>query len=98
VATTAANADMDEAAAATFIEAWRAGDTETMRQLGRPDAVDAALAVGRAEGSGDCTTQRAGQYQCVVAVSSGARMYMLVGEPGAPEGQVWWVAQYVPGA
>ena len=69
-----------------------------MRKLGRPEAVDAALALGRAEGMGDCGTQPNGQYQCVVAVTSGTRAYLLVGEPGAPEGQVWWVAEYVRGS
>jgi hypothetical protein len=88
---------VDERAAAAFITAWRAGDTTTMRQLGRPEAVDAALALGRAEGSGDCSTQPNGQYQCVVAVSRGTQTYLLVGAPGAPEGQVWWVATYVRG-
>ena len=97
VSTTAAVADADEVAAAAFIRAWGAGDTATMRQLGRPEAVAVALALGRAEGSGDCSTQPNGQYQCIAAVSSGTRMYMLVGGPGAPEGQVWWVAEYVRG-
>jgi hypothetical protein len=90
-------ADRDEVAAAAFIEAWGAGDTATMRQVGDPTAVDVALALGRAEGSGDCRAQPSGQYQCIVAVSSGTRMYLLVGEPGAPEGHVWWVSEYVWG-
>ena len=97
VSTTAAVVDPDGAAATTFIEAWTEGDAEAMRGVGEGDAVDAALAFGNANGSADCTTQRNGQHQCVVRVATAKRMYLLVGEPGAREGRVWWVAEYVPG-
>jgi hypothetical protein len=90
--------DPDEAAARAFVDAWRNGDAETMRKVGDDDAVDPALALGTAAGQPDCRSQPNGQYQCVVDVSSGTRAYLLVGEPGATEGRVWWVAEYVPGA
>ena len=90
-------ADSDEAAATAFVEAWSRGDAEAMRGLAPGDAVDAAVALGNADGSPDCATQPTGQYQCVVDVTSGTRAYLLVGPPGAQEGRVWWVAEYVPG-
>lgn len=88
VSTTAALADVDEVAAAAFIEAWEGGDTATMRRLGYPEAVTVALVVWPRRGKWRLqhSTQ---QFQCIVAVSTGTRMYLLVGEPGAPEGQVW---------
>jgi hypothetical protein len=96
--TTAASSDPDEAAALSFIDAWRRGDADAMRQLSEADQVDAALSYGTAVGVPDCTTQPSGQYQCVVGVTSGTRAYFLVGEPGDVPGRVWYVLEYVPGS
>lgn len=94
--TTTTEVDADEAAATAFIDAWSRGDADAMRQLADSHAVDVALAFGTAQGNGSCTSQPNGQYQCVVDASSGTRTYILVGEPGAPEGHVWWVSEYNP--
>jgi hypothetical protein len=93
--TTVVDADAD--AAVAFIDAWRRGDAEAMRQNADAESVDVAMAFGTAEGDPECTSHQGGQYQCVVGVSSGTRMYILVGEPGASSGRVWWVSEYVPG-
>lgn len=88
--------DADEAAARFFIDAWRRGDTAGMRQVAdaeHTDVVDRAMSSGTPEGQPECMTQRNGQYQCVVTVSTGKSMYLLVGEPGTRPGLVWWVAQ-----
>ena len=90
--TTTGPANPDEAAALAFIDAWRSGDAEAMRQFAPDEQVDIATAFGTATGEPDCRYQRGGPYQCVVNVSSGTRMYILT-----EAGRVSWVAEYVPG-
>ena len=67
-----------------------------MRQVAGAEQVDAALHFGSATGEPACSSKPDGQYQCTIGVTSGTRMYLLVGPPGAQDGSVWWVAQYVP--
>ncbi|HEV3400869.1 MAG TPA: hypothetical protein VG078_03520 [Acidimicrobiales bacterium] len=85
----------DEAGAA-FIAAWSRGDSEEMRRVADGAVVETALRFGHAGGSPECSAQRSGQYQCIVEVSAGKRMYILVGEPGDRTGRVWWVSEYHP--
>jgi hypothetical protein len=94
---TTVEVDADEAGARAFIDAWRRGDADTMRQVGGDEQVDVAIGFGTAVGEPECSSQPGGQYECVVSVSSGTRVYLLVGEPGAQSGRVWWLAEYVPG-
>jgi len=86
----------DEQAAAEFIAAWSGGDFDGMERNADRDVVDVALAFGKAEGLPTCSRQGSGQYQCIVEVSGRKRAYILVGEPGARPGRVWWVAEYHP--
>jgi hypothetical protein len=86
----------NEDAAAAFIAAWSRGDAEEMREVADGAVVEKALRFGHAAGTPECSTQRSGQYQCIVGVSAGKRMYILVGEPGDPTGRVWWVSEYHP--
>jgi hypothetical protein len=67
-----------------------------MRQVADGAVVETALRFGNAGGSLECSSQRSGQYQCIVGVSAGKRMYILVGEPGDRTGRVWWVSEYHP--
>ena len=80
-----------------FIDAWARGDVDAMRAAGTEDAVETALRFADPTGPTDCGPNQNGQYQCLVDVAGATRMYLLIGEPGAAEGRVWWVAQYVPG-
>jgi hypothetical protein len=86
----------NDVAAATFIAAWSRGDTDAMRQIADGAVVEVALGLGRAQGSPECSSQRSGQYQCIVTMSTSKRAYILVGEPGAPPGRVWWASEYHP--
>ncbi len=86
----------NDQAAAAFIAAWSRGHSAAMRQIADGAVVDAALRLGDAHGPPECSSQGNGQYQCIVAVSAGKRAYILVGEPGARAGRVWWVAEYNP--
>ena len=92
--TTEIEVDPDVAAANTFVDAWGRGDEAAMRQVGADEPVDAAIAYGTAAGEPECSSQASGQYQCIVGASSGTRMYLLVGEPGARPGRVWWAGEY----
>jgi hypothetical protein len=92
-ATVSRSADPDETAARAFIDAWRRGDADAMRELAPADQVDVAMKFGTAVGEPECTTAQGGQYQCDVNVSNGKRMYLLVGEPGGSPGRVWWVSE-----
>ncbi len=83
-------------AAAAFIAAWSRGDSEAMRQLAPADVVDTALRFGDPGGSPECSSQRSGQYQCIVDVPAGKRMYILVGEPGDRTGRILWASEYHP--
>ena len=86
----------NEEAAAAFIAAWSSGESEAMRQVADGAVVETALRFGHAAGSPTCSSQRSRQYQCIVGVSAGKRMYILVGEPGDRTGRVWWVSEYHP--
>jgi hypothetical protein len=90
--TVSRDGDPDETAALAFIDAWRRGDADAMRELAPADQVEVAMSGGTAVGTPECKAQPSGQYQCDVNGSSGPRMYLLVGEPGASPGRVWWVS------
>ena len=68
-----------------------------MRAVAEDAAVETALHFEDPGKPTDCTAQANSQYQCIVAVAGNVRLYLLIGEPGAVEGRVWWVSEYVPG-
>ncbi|MCA1691382.1 MAG: hypothetical protein LC733_03950 [Actinobacteria bacterium] len=88
----------DEEAVAAFVRAWSQEDVSAMRAVATEAAVETALHFKDPTGPTDCSKQPNGQHQCIVAVASDKRLYLLTGEPGDVEGRVWWVSQYVPGS
>ena len=54
------------------------------------------IASGTAVGEPECSSQSNGQFQCIVNVSGGGQIYLLVGGPGALPGRVWYLASYHP--
>lgn len=92
------SADPDAAAAADFLDAWSRGDREAMLEVADPQAVDLALDYfGSPASDLDCTTQTNGQLDCEVETTSGRWAYFLIGQPGAADGQIWWLSETAPG-
>lgn len=86
----------DQQAAAAFFAGWSRGDFDAMERIADRDVVDVARTFGKAEGLPNCSRQGSGQYQCIVDVTGRKRAYILVGEPGARPGRVWWAGEYRP--
>jgi hypothetical protein len=89
--TTTTGAASPAQVAQAFADAWGESDRAAMAAPSESDVVERALSFGDAVGPLRCSTHQDGQYQCIVATSSGRRAYYLI-KPGA--GRVWWVSEY----
>lgn len=85
--------DPDESAARSFLDAWAQQDEVAMRAVADAQAVENALGIGQPVGEGftRCDSQNNGQFECFVDTTAGYEAYLLIGEPGADRGRVWWV-------
>ena len=83
----------DESSALRFLDAWRQQDEAAMRAVADAQAVESALEIGQPVGESftRCDSQGNGQFECFVDTTAGYEAYLLVGEPGAERGRVWWV-------
>lgn len=77
--------------AEAFADAWADADPPAMAALAEPEVVERAVGFGDPVGALECSTLQNGQYQCIVATSSGRRAYYLINRNAE---RVAWLSEY----